>query len=133
MQAKRSTGKKGKKKATKRASSSHKHLPAIFSRLPRWSLLFGAVLIVAAYVWVFYYFFVSPTGFRWRGLYGDAKYPSGFEIQGIDVSHYQGTIDWEQLRHAMISGCPLRFIMIKATEGTTELDKHFAVNFYQAR
>ena len=30
------------------------------------------------YIFGFYYFFVSPTGFRWRALYGDAKYPEGF-------------------------------------------------------
>ena len=35
--------------------------------------------MVAAYIWVFYYFFVGPTGFRWRALYGDAKYPDGYE------------------------------------------------------
>lgn len=54
------------------------------------------------YIWAFYYFFVSPTGFRWRALYGDVEYPEGYEIHGIDISHYQGTIDWEQLKNAMI-------------------------------
>lgn len=89
--------------------------------------------VVVIYVWLFYYFFVSPTSFRWRALYGDSDYPEGYEIHGIDISHYQGKIDWEKLRYAMIEGCPLRFIMIKATEGSNRLDKNFADNFYQAR
>lgn len=85
------------------------------------------------YIWLFYFFLVSPTGFRWRALYGDANYPAGYEIHGIDISHYQGKIDWDELRNAMISGCPLRFIMIKSTEGSTRLDSKFKENFRQAR
>jgi lysozyme len=85
------------------------------------------------YVVGFYYFFVSPTGFRWQALYGDAKYPEGYEIHGIDISHYQGDINWRKLSNAMIEGCPIRFIMIKATEGSTKLDENFNDNFYQAR
>ena len=81
----------------------------------------------------FYYFFVSPTGFRWRALYGDAEYPEGYEIHGIDISHYQGKIDWEQLKNAMIEGCPVRFVIIKSTEGASRLDDHFRENFNQVR
>lgn len=90
-------------------------------------------MIVFLYIWAFYYFFVSPTGFRWRALYGDAEYPEGYEIHGIDISHYQGVIDWEQLKNAMIEGCPVRFIIIKGTEGSSRLDDNFRENFNQAR
>ena len=93
----------------------------------------GGAALSLLYVWLFYYFFVSPTGFRWRALFGDANYPKGYEIHGIDISHYQGKIDWDKLRDGEIEGCPLRFIMIKATEGSSKLDKKFADNFYQAR
>jgi len=88
---------------------------------------------VAIYVWLFYYFFVGPFGFRWRALYGDANYPDGYEIRGIDISHYQGEIDWEQLQNAMIEKCPVRFVMIKATEGSTRIDDCFYDNFDNAR
>lgn len=81
----------------------------------------------------FYYIFVGPFGFRWRALYGDAKYPEGYEIRGIDISHHQGNIDWELLRNAMIEKCPIRFILIKATEGTTIVDSKFKENFNNAR
>ena len=84
-------------------------------------------------MWAFYEFFVSPTGFRWRALYGDADYPAGYEIHGIDISHYQGDINWQLLRNGMIGGCPLRFVMIKATEGADKLDDNFNDNFYNAR
>lgn len=94
--------------------------------------LFG-ILVSIVYVWVFYYFFVSPTGFRWRALYGDQKYPEGYEIQGIDISHYQGEIDWQKLRTAIINKCPIRFVIIKSTEGASLMDECFDDNFEQAR
>lgn len=93
----------------------------------------GGFSVVVLYVWVFYHFFVSPTGFRWRALYGDPKYPDGFEIHGIDISHYQGDIEWDKLQHAMIEGCPLRFIIIKSTEGASRIDENFYDNFENAR
>ena len=106
----------------------------LLQRLPSWVWWLGGSLVVVAYVWVFYYFFVSPFGFRWRALYGDASYPEGYEIHGIDISHYQGKIDWDELRNnGMIERCPVRFVMIKATEGSTRIDDCFEDNFYQAR
>ena len=75
----------------------------ILQKLPGWAWWLGGFTVVALYVVFFYYFFVSPFGFRWRALYGDISYPEGYEIHGIDISHYQGEIDWEKLRnHGMI-------------------------------
>ena len=102
-------------------------------RCPRWTWWVGGLGVVAFYIWIFYYVFVGPFGFRWRALYGDAKYPEGYEIRGIDISHHQGEIDWELLRNAMIEKCPIRFILIKATEGTSIVDSRFRDNFTQAR
>ena len=91
-------------------------------------------MVLAAYLYFFYYFFVSPYGFRWRALYGDISYPEGYEIHGIDISHHQGEIDWDELRdNGLIDKFPIRFIMIKATEGATKIDENFVDNFYQAR
>ena len=125
-------------KTMQRPRSSHgrkrsSRVPSFFYRYPRWAWWLGGIAIVALYIWAFYFFFVSPTGFRWRALYGDAEYPDGYEIHGIDISHYQGEIDWEQLKNAMIKGCPLRFVIIKSTEGSTRLDENFRENFNQAR
>lgn len=96
--------------------------------------IIGGLAVIALYTWAFYYFFVGPTGFRWRAFYGDAKYPEGYEIHGIDISHYQGKINWDRLRsNALIDGCPLRFIIVKATEGSSRVDPNFEDNFYQVR
>ncbi len=124
------TTRRGNTRARRRSSS---FLPRYLRSYPRWAWWIGGLLIVFLYIWAFYYFFVSPTGFRWRALYGDVEYPEGYEIHGIDISHYQGAIDWEQLKNAMIKGCPVRFIIIKGTEGSSRLDDNFRENFNQAR
>lgn len=104
-----------------------------FEKYPRKFIWIGGLFFALLYVWAFYEFFVNPTGFRWRAIFGDANYPEGYEIHGIDVSHYQGEIDWDQLKNSMIQGSPLRFVMIKATEGSNRLDENFNNNFYNAR
>lgn len=122
-----------RRKTTRSRNTRHvSHLPAFFTRYPRWAYWAGGAAIVLFYVWLFYYFFVGPTGFRWRALYGDENYPAGYEIHGIDISHYQGDIDWRALQDAEIDGCPLRFIIIKSTEGSSRLDENFNDNFYNA-
>lgn len=48
--------------------------------------------------------------------------------EGIDVSHWQGTIDW-----AKVKGASKRFSYIKATESTDFLDNMYATNRAQAK
>ena len=108
-------------------------LPSFLSRWPRWTLWLSGVVIVVLYVWAFDAFFVSLTGFRWRDIYGDPHYPDGYEIRGIDISHHQGTINWDRLRNAMINGSPVRFVIIKATEGNKYVDENFEQNFALAK
>lgn len=132
-----STKRKTKTLKVRRTKPVRHRRPGIFVRLlrkmPPWSYWVGGLIVIAVYVWFFYYFFVSPYGFRWRALYGDLSSPEGYEIHGIDISHYQGTIDWEVLRNqGMIDKCPIRFVMIKATEGATRIDSKFEENFQQA-
>ena len=112
--------------------------PNVFIRLlqhlPGWAWWIGGLSIVGIYIYFFYYIFVGPFGFRWRALYGDVSYPEGYEIHGIDVSHHQGKINWQKLKdQGMIDKFPVRFVMIKATEGASRIDPNFKENFFQAR
>ncbi|MCM1385801.1 MAG: glycoside hydrolase family 25 [Bacillus sp. (in: Bacteria)] len=50
-----------------------------------------------------------------------------FEVRGVDVSHYQGDIDWEKL-----AGQDLDFAFIKATEGSSHIDECFYDNWNDA-
>jgi lysozyme len=51
-----------------------------------------------------------------------------YDIKGIDVSAYQGVIDWNTLSKNDIS-----FVFIKATEGSSFVDERFAYNFSEAQ
>lgn len=53
-----------------------------------------------------------------------------FPVKGVDVSSYQGEIDWEVLSD---EAGGLDFAFVKATEGSSFVDKKFAYNFEQAR
>ncbi len=48
----------------------------------------------------------------------------GYAVKGVDVSHYQGEIDWQALRAGGV-----RFAYIKATEGARFRDPRFAENW----
>lgn len=54
-------------------------------------------------------------------------FAAGYEIRGVDVSHYQGTIDWDRLAEQDID-----FAFIKATEGSSYLDECFYDNLQAA-
>ena len=128
QRAGRSKSTHGKKKGSSRGLG-FLHL---FSRY-FWLWLLGALLIAAAYVCFFYVTFVTPFSFRWRAIYGESPLPEGYEVCGIDISHYQEHINWERLRNASIGDTPIRFVFIKATEGEKLMDDYFNENFFLSR
>lgn len=50
--------------------------------------------------------------------------PEGDRLAGIDVSHWQGTVDWTR-----VAGSGVAFAFIKATEGGDYTDPAFAANW----
>jgi lysozyme len=53
---------------------------------------------------------------------------AGYDVRGVDVSHYQGEIDWD-----VLAAQDLDFAWIKATEGATHTDPLFAASWAAAR
>ena len=51
-----------------------------------------------------------------------------YPVRGVDVSHYQGTIDWP-----VLAAQDLDFAYIKATEGSSHTDEKFAENWEAAK
>jgi len=47
-----------------------------------------------------------------------------YPVRGVDVSSYQGTIDWDAL-----AGQDIDFAFIKATEGSSYVDSNFELNY----
>ena len=120
LQGKAGTRRKGKARNEEKRMKKKKKQ----GKKRKWLILLTVVLLAA----VVFSVLVGTKVIRINTLLA-----AGYPVQGIDVSHYQGEIDWDKLRDAMIEGYPLRFIMIKATEGSTKLDDKFVDNFYQAR
>lgn len=105
--------------------------------MPAWCRYLFAMLIVVVFVSGFYYFFIRPYAYRWKPCYGLKGYgvcmPYGYKIHGIDISHYQGEVDWKRLKQTRQGQFPVQFIFMKATEGGDYSDDKFIANFDSAK
>lgn len=102
-----------------------------------WQRNLLAMLMVFGLSVVFYYFFIRPYAYRWKPCYGRKIYgvcvPYGYNVHGVDISHYQGKIDWVKVLENQNTAAPLHFVFMKATEGGDHGDSTFAANFANAR
>ena len=65
----------------------------------------------------------------WNGkIVPNRLFTAGYPVKGVDVSSYQGVIDWE-----ILAAQDIFFVFIKATEGSTFVDDNFAYNCSEAR
>ncbi|HWR23855.1 MAG TPA: GH25 family lysozyme [Feifaniaceae bacterium] len=80
-------------------------------------VIWGAALLCGGAV------LLLSQGIIWFQYPSKAIYP----VRGVDVSAYQGEIDWETL-----SGQDIQFAFLKATEGSTFVDKKFSYNWEHA-
>lgn len=92
--------------------------------MKRWQkavLLLGILLAAAAAAFAL---------LRWRGwlLFPNEAGPVRWEVWGVDVSAYQGNVDWRELRRQGVE-----FAFIKATEGSGMVDRCFAKNWENAQ
>ena len=125
------------RKSRKKDASPHKKKVVKKWEIPTglYYILMGAITVV--FLSAFFYFFIRPYSYRWKPCYGLKAYgvcmPAGFHIHGIDVSHYQGNIDWQRLTQTRQSQFPIHFIFMKASEGGDYGDRVFQVNFDSAK
>jgi lysozyme len=65
----------------------------------------------------------------WNGtLWPNRFLVDDYDVRGVDVSAYQGEIDWP-----VLASQDLDFAFIKATEGSSHVDERFAANWAGAR
>ncbi len=77
-------------------------------------------------------FYILVMGLFYQG-YVEKKqfnYPSKtfFQIYGLDVSHHQGKINWDE-----VGKTDFKFVYIKATEGESFKDPNFLKNYRKAK
>ena len=121
----------------KRTPAKRKNKKKKQKEMPSWYKYLLGFLIVVVFSGVFYYFFIRPYAYRWKPCYGMKGYgvcmPHGFKVHGIDISHYQGDINWKMLEQTRQGQFPVQFIFMKATEGGDYSDKRFVANFDSAK
>lgn len=121
----------------KRTPAKGKNKKKKQKEMPSWYKYLLGFLIVVVFSGVFYYFFIRPYAYRWKPCYGMKGYgvcmPHGYKVHGIDISHYQGDINWKMLEQTRQGQFPVQFIFMKATEGGDYSDKRFVANFDSAK
>ncbi|MGM9636667.1 MAG: GH25 family lysozyme [Eubacteriales bacterium] len=83
------------------------------------------LLIVACGLFVLFLTLACLIFFGFLHLNNPSK--KDYPVRGVDVSAYQGEIDWSVL------GEDLDFAFLKATEGSTHVDRYFESNYEGAR
>jgi|GEM_PF-6573910 len=54
-------------------------------------------------------------------------FASNYQVRGVDISSYQGDVDWR-----ILSSNDIDFAYIKATEGSKSIDPYFADNWSES-
>ncbi len=85
----------------------------------RWAIAAASVVVAAGLCAL-----LVATGVLWPNRF----FAAGYSVRGVDVSVYQGDIDWDTLADQDID-----FAFIKATEGSGSQDSRFAENWQAAR
>jgi lysozyme len=113
--------------------------------LPLWLKLAvtGLLLILLSPLYYGYILNGFISSWRWiRDIGEDPNYrtyksfnikiPKDYQIHGIDVSSYQGKIDWHMVKHMKEDDVKINFAFIKATEGLMLIDPYFNRNWREA-
>lgn len=113
----------------------------------KWKITLILLIVVSLVFSPFYYGKVMKTAIstsRWfRDLFVFDAYPHyekfgiriprKYEVHGIDVSSYQGKIDWQKVNAMEYNGIHISFAFIKATEGVTLVDPYFQRNWRESK
>lgn len=92
---------------------------------------YGYILKFGASTWGWLKFWDDDPDYPSYESYG-IKIPKKYSIHGIDVSYYQGKIDWQKVKEMNDDGVKVSFAFIKATEGVMLVDRYFQRNWREA-
>jgi lysozyme len=94
----------------------------------------GPILLLAVMATATYFiagYFNQPRFVRYPAFGIDM--PVNYGIHGIDVSHHQSVIDWQDVKDMQVKNIKLGFGFIKATEGLGRVDPQFRRNWLKAK
>ena len=76
-------------------------------------------------------YFYKPSFIHYKEFGIDL--PAKYNMHGIDVSKYQQSISWEDVKEMNVKGVKINFAFIKATEGTERIDENFRRNWFNTQ
>lgn len=92
---------------------------------------YGYVLKLATSTWFWLRHPADDINYRTYESY-QIKIPKKYTVHGIDVSYYQGKIDWQKVKEMNEDDVKISFAFIKATEGVLNVDPYFQRNWREA-
>ena len=127
MKSSRNTSTSGKPASGRRTPARKTKAKKKTTRtMPVWMRNTLALIVVGVFSLTFYYFVIRPYSYRWKECYGRKEYgvciPCGYEVHGIDISHYQGNIDWNRT-FASMRQLPDSCVFIMEYQTGTDLEK----------
>jgi len=93
--------------------------------MKKWGLILISLTLVALTVFITFnqknitHIFYSSFG---------VIIPSHTKLLGIDVSHHQGNINWDEVEEMKINGDTIQFTYLKVTQGTYHKDRKYKAN-----
>lgn len=131
-----------KKKPVVRKTPARKKKPKPFPM--QWKVAIAGLFLIL--LSPFYYGYVVKgfvATWRWVKDWGqdpnyrtyesfNIKIPKNYSIHGIDVSYYQGKINWQKVKSMKEDDVRIHFAFIKATEGVLLVDPYFQRNWREA-
>jgi lysozyme len=81
---------------------------------------------------IYFWWMEKQAGFAHYPGFG-ISLPIDYEIHGIDVSHHQSVISWDDVKKMKVKDVNLQFAVIKATEGISRVDWQFRRNWREAK
>jgi lysozyme len=110
----------------------------------QWKIAIAGLLLILLSPFYYGYVLNSFAGtWRWIKDWGqdsnyrtyesfNIKIPKKYSIHGIDVSYYQGKINWQKVKLMKEDEVSIHFAFIKATEGILQVDPYFQRNWREA-
>ncbi|PWS29892.1 glycoside hydrolase family 25 protein [Pedobacter paludis] len=110
----------------------------------QWKIAIAGLLLILLSPFYYGYILKGFVGtWRWVKDWGqdpnyrtyesfNIKIPKKYTIHGIDVSYYQGKINWQKVKEMKEDDVGIRFAFIKATEGILQVDPYFQRNWREA-
>jgi lysozyme len=111
------------------AKRKNKVKPKLFNKHKK--LLWLLALVIISMVSYYIYLNVKSSLIKYKEF--GVNVPDKYTVHGIDVSHYQGFINWKSVKKMNIEDIKIDFAFIKATQGVKTLDLHYHQNQFRAR